>query len=103
MPHNLLTSIEIPTDVSWSFCNRCIIGIEPNKTRVREHLDNYPMLVTALNSQIGYEKAAKISLTAYYEGPTVREAALRLGFVTGQQFDSWVRPDEMTHPPRGAR
>jgi fumarate hydratase class II len=59
------------------------------------------MLVTALNPHIGYEKAAKISLTAYHEGVTLRGAALKLGFVTGEQFDAWVRPEKMTHPLRG--
>ena len=56
------------------------------------------MLVTALNPHIGYEKAAKISLKAYREGSTLREAALALGFVTAEQFDEWVRPEDMTHP-----
>ena len=56
------------------------------------------MLVTALNPRIGYERAAKISLTAYREDLSLREAALKLGFLTGDQFDSWVRPQEMTHP-----
>ena len=59
------------------------------------------MLVTALNPHIGYEKAAKISLTAYREDLSLREAALKLGFVSGQQFDLWVHPEEMTHPLRG--
>lgn len=58
-------------------------------------------LVTALNPHIGYEKAAKISLTAYHEDLSLREAALKLGFLTGEQFDSWVRPEEMTHPLGG--
>jgi fumarate hydratase class II len=76
---------------------------EPNKKRIREHLDNCLMLVTALNPRIGYEKAAKISLTAYSEGLTLREGALRLGFVTEGQFDSRVRPEEITDPLGGAR
>ena len=61
------------------------------------------MLVTALNPHIGYEKAAKISGTAYREDITLREAAMNLGFLTGEQFDSWVRPEEMTHPLGGDR
>jgi fumarate hydratase class II len=96
--HNLLTSIELVADASRSFCERCAVGIEPNKKRIKEHLDNSLMLVTALNPHIGYENAAKISLTAYREDISLREAALKLGFVTGEQFDSWVRPEEMTHP-----
>jgi fumarate hydratase class II len=59
------------------------------------------MLVTALNPGIGYEKAAKISLTAYHEDVSLCEAALKLGLLTGEQFDSWVRPEEMTHPLEG--
>src|SRR6266404_4577871 len=86
-----------------SSIDRCAIGIEPNKKRIREHLGNCLMLVTALNPHIGYEKAAKISLTAYHEDITLREAAVKLGFVTGEQFDSWVRPEEMTHPLGGDR
>ena len=103
MLHNVLTSIELLTDVSRSFCDRCAIGIEPNKKRISEHLGNCLMLVTALNPHIGYEKAAKISLTAYHEDITLREAAMKLGLLTGEQFDSWVRPEEMTRPLGGDR
>ena len=99
--HNVLMSIELLTDACRSFCDRCAIGIEPDKKRIKEHLDNSLMLVTALNPHLGYEKAAKISLTAYHEDLTLREAALKLGFLTGDQFDSWVRPEEMTHPLGG--
>jgi fumarate hydratase, class II len=77
------------------------VGIEPNNKRIKEHLDNSLMLVTALNPHIGYEKAAKISLTAYREDISLREAALKLGFLNAEQFDSWVRPEEMTHPLGG--
>jgi fumarate hydratase class II len=96
--HNVLTSTELLTDASRSFCDRCAIGIEPNEKRMKEHLDNSLMLVTALNPHIGYEKAAKISLTAYREGITLRDAAVKIGFVTEEQFDAWVRPGDMTHP-----
>lgn len=98
MLHNVLTSIELIADASRSFCDHCAIGIEPNEKRIKEHLDNSLMLVTALNPHIGYEEAAKISLTAYREDLSLREAALKLGFLTGEQFDEWVRPDQMTHP-----
>jgi len=98
MLHNVLTSIQLLADATRSFCERCAAGIEPNAKRIKQHLDNSLMLVTALNPHIGYEKAAKISLTAYHEDLSLREAALKLGFLTGEQFDSWVRPDEMTHP-----
>jgi len=103
MLHNVLTSIELLTDASRSFCDRCAFGIEPNEKRIKEHLNNSLMLVTALNPHIGYEKAAKISLTAYHEDLTLRDAALQLGILTGDQFDSWVRPEEMTHPLGGDR
>ena len=98
MLHNVLMSIELLADASRSFCERCAIGIEPNEQRIKEHLDNSLMLVTALNPHIGYEKAAKISLTAYREDLSLREASLKLGFLTAEQFDAWVRPDQMTHP-----
>jgi fumarate hydratase, class II len=98
MLHNALTSIELLADASLSFCDRCAVGIEPNEKRIKEHLDNSLMLVTALNPHIGYEKAAKISLTAYHENLSLRDAALKLGLVTGEQFDLWVRPQDMTHP-----
>ena len=81
-----------------SFNDRCAKGIEPNEKRIRERLDNSLMLVTALNPHIGYEKAAQISLKAYREELTLREAALKLGFLTAKQFDEWVRPEDMTHP-----
>ena len=73
-------------------------GIEPNAARIAEHLDACLMLVTALTPHIGYDKSAKIALKAHREGLTLREAALALGFVTAEQFDAWVRPEEMTHP-----
>ena len=102
MLHNVLTSIELLADASRSFCDHCAIGIEPNEKRIKEHLENSLMLVTALNPHIGYEKAAKISLTAHQEDISLREAALNLGFLTAQQFDAWVRPADMTHPLRPA-
>jgi fumarate hydratase class II len=101
--HNVLESIRLLADATWSFNDRCAEGIEPNEKRIRENLENSLMLVTALNPHIGYEKAAQISLKAYHEDLTLREAAMRLGFLTSEQFDEWVRPDDMTHPlaPRG--
>src|SRR5712691_12816 len=96
--HNVLESIQLLAEAARSFNDRCAWGIEPNEKRIREHLDGSLMLVTALNPHIGYEKAAQISLKAYREDLTLREAALRLGFLTGAQFDEWVRPQDMTHP-----
>ena len=96
--HNVLESIQLLAEGAQSFHDRCAKGIEPDSKRIREHLDNSLMLVTALNPHIGYEKAAQISLKAYREDLTLREAALRSGYLTAQQFDEWVRPEEMTHP-----
>jgi fumarate hydratase class II len=96
--HNVLESIRLLAEAIRSFHDRCAMGIEPNEKRIREHQDDSLMLVTALNPHIGYEKAAQISLKAYREGLTLREAALRLGFLTAEQFDEWVRPQDMTHP-----
>jgi fumarate hydratase class II len=96
--HNVLQSIELLGEAARSFNDRCAVGIEPNEKRIREHLENSLMLVTALNPHIGYEKAAQISLKAYREDLTLRDAALKLGFVTAEQFDEWVRPGDMTHP-----
>jgi fumarate hydratase class II len=98
MLHNVLASAELLADACRSFTEHCAKGIEPNEKRIKEHLDNSLMLVTALTPYIGYEKAAKISLAAYHEDISLREAALKLGFLTAEQFDEWVRPEDMTHP-----
>jgi fumarate hydratase class II len=98
--YNVLESVRLLAEGARSFNDRCAVGIEPNEKRIREHLEHSLMLVTALNPHIGYEKAARISLTAYREDLTLREAALRLGFVTAEEFDRWVRPDDMVHPLR---
>jgi fumarate hydratase, class II len=96
--HNVLESIELLTDAMNSFNEHCAKGIEPDLNRIREHLERSLMLVTSLNPHIGYEKAAQISLKAYRENLSLREAALGSGFVTAEQFDEWVRPEEMTRP-----
>ena len=96
MLHNVLTSAELLADGCRSFDEHCARGIEPDEKRMRENLENSLMLVTALNPHIGYEKAARIARTAYLEDLSLREAALKLGFVTAEQFDEWVRPEEMT-------
>ena len=96
MLHNVLESIQLLADGCRSFNDHCALGIEPNQPRIQDHLDNSLMLVTALNPHIGYEKAAKISLLAYRDNISLREAALQLGFVTGDEFDQWVKPAEMT-------
>ncbi len=96
--HNALESIQLLADAAGSFRDHCAIGIEPNEKRIREHLDASLMLVTALTPHIGYEKAARIALKAHREDLTLREAALQSGFLSAEQFDQWVRPEEMTHP-----
>jgi fumarate hydratase class II len=96
MLHNVLESIQLLAEGIRSFNDHCAVGIEPNEKRIRENLENSLMLVTALSPHIGYEKAAQISLKAYREDLTLREAALRLGYLTAEQFDQWVRPEDMT-------
>jgi len=96
--HNVLTSVELLANGCCSFTEHCARGIEPDEKRIKEHLDHSLMLVTALNPHIGYEKAAKISLTAYRDDISLREAALKLGFLSTEDFDRWVRPEMMTHP-----
>ena len=98
MLHNMLTSAELLADACNSFNEHCAKGIEPNEERIRENLENSLMLVTALNPHIGYEKAAKIAKMAFREEISLREAALKLGFLTAEQFDEWVRLEEMTKP-----
>ncbi len=98
MVHNVLESAELLADACRAFDEHCARGIEPNAARIKEHLDANLMLVTALTPHIGYEKSAKIALKAHREGLSLREAALALGDVTAEQFDAWVKPEEMTHP-----
>src|SRR4029077_14520258 len=98
MLHNVLESIQLMAEAVNSFNERCAKGIEPDLDRIREHLEHSLMLVTALNPHIGYEKAAQISLKAYREKISLREAALGSGFLTAEQFDAWVRPEDMVHP-----
>jgi fumarate hydratase class II len=96
--HNVLESVQLLAEGCLSFNENCAIGIEPDEKRIKEHLDNSLMLVTALNPHIGYEKAAQIAIKAHREDTSLKDAALALGFVTGEQFDAWVRPEDMIHP-----
>lgn len=96
--HNVLESIILLSEAARSFDDRCARGIEPNEKRIREHLDTSLMPVTALNPHIGYEKAAQISLKAYREDLILREAALSPGYLTAEQFDEGIRPEDMKHP-----
>jgi len=96
MIHNLLHSAEILADSMRTFREKCIEGIVPNHDVIKNHLENSLMLVTALNNHIGYDKAAKIAKKAHEEGTTLREAAIELNYLTNEEFDQWVRPEEMT-------
>ena len=92
---NFLQSAELLGDVCVSFEEHCASGIEPNYKRIKELVDNSLMLVTALNTKIGYYKAAEIAQTAHRNGTTLKEEAVRLGYVTAEDFDKWVRPEDM--------
>ncbi|MBK6834714.1 MAG: class II fumarate hydratase [Bacteroidetes bacterium] len=92
---NVLQSARLIGDACVSFTEKCADGITANLPVVKQHLENSLMLVTALNPHIGYEKAAKIAKTAHKEGKTLREAAIGLGYLTNEQFDAWVKPEEM--------
>ena len=92
---NVLQSARLIGDACVSFNDKCAEGIEPNNDIIKRHLENSLMLVTALNPHIGYEKAAKIAKTAHKENKTLREAAIQLGYLTNEQFDAWVKPENM--------
>jgi fumarate hydratase class II len=94
--HNFLQSCRLLGDGMRSFRLHCAVGIEPNRARIQENLERSLMLVTALNPHIGYDNAAKIAKTAHKEGKTLKEAAVGLGLLTAEQFDEWVRPEDMT-------
>ena len=92
---NVLQSARLIGDACVSFNDKCAEGIEPNNEIIKRHLENSLMLVTALNPHIGYENAAKIAKTAHKENKTLREAAIGLGLLTNEQFDAWVKPENM--------
>jgi fumarate hydratase class II len=95
MIFNLLMSARLIGDACNSFNEHCAMGIEPNLPVIQKNLENSLMLVTALNPHIGYENAAKIAKKAHKEGSTLREAAIALGLLTSEQFDQWVKPEDM--------
>lgn len=95
MAANFLQSARLIGDACVSFNDHCAVGIEPNLDGIKKHLENSLMLVTALNPHIGYENAAKIAKKAHKENKSLREAALELGLLTNEQFDEWVRPEDM--------
>ncbi len=96
--HNYLQSVRLLADAMDSFNEHCAVGIEPNREVIQRYLDESLMLVTALNPHIGYEKAAAIAKSAHKEGLTLKEAAIRSGYLTEEQFVAIVRPEEMIHP-----
>ena len=96
MAANILQSAQLIGDACVSFTDNCVVGIAPNYQRIEELVSNSLMLVTALNTKIGYYKAAEIANKAHSEGTTLKEAALSLGYLTAKEFDQWVKPEEMT-------
>jgi fumarate hydratase, class II len=96
--YNNLQSIRLLADAARSFTDNCVVGIEPNLGRIQELMESSLMLVTALNSYIGYDNAAKIAKKAHQEGTSLKESGLALGLFTEAQFAEWVKPEEMTHP-----
>ncbi len=98
MISNLLESARLMGDACVSFTDNCVIGIEPHLENIKRNLEESLMLVTALNTHIGYENSAKIAKKAHAEGVTLKEAALELGLVTEEQFDEWVDPSKMINP-----
>lgn len=95
MAFNFLQSAQLIADACISFNDHCAVGIEPNHERIKELVDKSLMLVTALNTHIGYENAAKIAKTAHKNGTTLKEEAINLGLLTAEQFDEWVKPEDM--------
>ena len=95
MIYNFLVSAQLIGDACQSFNNNCAVGLEPNHATIKENLNNSLMLVTALNTKIGYDKASEIAKKAYKEGSTLKAAGVALGYLTAEEFDEWVRPEDM--------
>jgi fumarate hydratase class II len=95
---NFLNSVELLSDACRSFVDHCVVGIQLNRARIDEYVKNSLMLVTALTPRIGYDKAAEIAHLAYHENLSLRDAALKLGYLSAKEFDELVRPENMTHP-----
>lgn len=98
MIKNLTQSIRLLSDASRSFTDNCVVGIKANEEKIGRIMTESLMLVTALNSHIGYDKSAKIAKKAHADGSTLKEAALALGHLTSEQFDEWVVPSKMLGP-----
>ena len=95
MIYNFLHSARLIGEGCVSFNDKCAVGIEPLRENIKKHVDNILMLVTALNTKIGYYKAAEIAQKAHKEGTTLKEMAVKLGYVTPEEFDEWVKPEDM--------
>jgi fumarate hydratase, class II len=95
---NMLQSVRLLADAARSFTDNCVVGIKADEKRIRELMERSLMLVTALAPKIGYDKAAEIAKTAHKNGTTLREEAVRLGHLTGAEFDHLMRPERMTRP-----
>ena len=95
MAANILQSAELLGDACISFDVNCAVGIEPNHEVIKQLLNNSLMLVTALNTKIGYYKAAEIANTAHKNGTTLKTEAINLGYVTAEDYDAWVKPEDM--------
>ena len=100
MISTLLHSVRLLGDASLSFAENCVEGIQANESRIDHLLHNSLMLVTALNNKVGYDNAAAAAKKAHKEGTSLKEAAVKLEIVTEQQFDEWVRPEDMIAPKR---
>ena len=96
--YNFLQSVRLLADAAKSFNDHCAVGIEPDKARIKQLVDQSLMLVTALNRKIGYDNAAKIAKNAHKKGSTLRESAIELGLLTGEEFDAEVKPEQMVGP-----
>ncbi|KDU22648.1 fumarase C family protein [Escherichia coli 3-267-03_S4_C2] len=101
--HNFLQSVRLLADGMESFNKHCAVGIEPNRERINQLLNESLMLVTALNTHIGYDKAAEIAKKAHKEGLTLKAAALALGYLSEAEFDRWVRPEQMVGSMKAGR
>ena len=98
MIFNYLHSVELLADSCNSFVEHCVVGIEANIEQIEHYVDNSLMLVTALAPKIGYDAAAQVAKAAHHSRISLREAAIKLGYVTPEEFDALVKPEDMTHP-----
>ena len=98
--YNILQSLKLISDGCKSFTKNAILGIKPNYERINHNLYNSLMLVTALNPYIGYDKAAQVAKKAFNDQSSLREAAVKLGFLSEEEFDKYVNPEEMIHPKK---